>query len=415
MSEKKFGLLGEKLSHSFSPQIHKEFGNYEYLLYEIKKSELDKFFSDKKLSGFNITIPYKQIAMKYCYKIDEKAEKIGSINTVIRDGNGKLIGYNTDYDGFLYMLNKKNINLKNKKVAILGTGGASLTAETVAKTQGASEIIKISRNGSITYKDKDKYLDSEIIINCTPVGMYPNNLDKNLNLREFKKIEGVVDCIYNPRRSALLLQAESLGIKNIDGLPMLLAQGKKAAEYFQNKKIEDSILEESLKNLRGQFENIILIGMPGSGKTSIAKKLSKKMNMPYYDTDQEIEKIHNINISEYIQNSGEKKFRKLESEIIKILGKKTGVIIATGGGVVLNENNYNPLKQNGTIFFIERKIESLSTRNRPLSKGGISTLEKMYKNRKPKYEKFADFKVENVLFKNTISKIEEMYNENLSN
>lgn len=411
----KFGLLGERLGHSFSPQIHRKFGNYEYTLYEKNEDELDGFFGDSTIKGFNITIPYKKVAMKYCDKISENAKKIGSINTVTRDVNGKLHGYNTDYDGFLYMLEKGKLELKNKKVAILGTGGASLTADVVARELGAREVIKISRDGNITYDNKEKYIDSDILINCTPVGMYPNNLKTVVDLKEFSKLEGVADCIYNPRRTSLLLQAEELGIKNIDGLPMLLAQGKKASEYFQDRKIDNDILDTALMSLRKEFENIIIVGMPGSGKTSIARQLSKNMNIKYYDTDKEIEKNYNIKIPDYIEENGEEAFRDLESKIIEELGKKTGIIIATGGGAILRKKNYYPLKQNGTIFFVERELANLATKGRPLSKGGIERLEELYKIRKPKYDFFSDYTIKNTNFKDTISTIEELYYESLGN
>ncbi len=392
METRQFGLLGKKLSHSFSPSIHNMLASYEYKLYEKENDELSDFLEACDLSGMNVTIPYKKEVIPYCVSLSENAKKLGSVNTLVKENDG-WHGYNTDYYGFCYMVKKSGIEITAKKAIVLGSGGASLTVTQALNDLGAKEVIVISRTGENNYENIYLHYDADIIVNTTPVGMYPNNMASLLELCNFKNCVGVIDLIYNPIRTKLLLDAKNLGIPHINGLSMLVAQAKKSAELFLKKDICDSCIDNIEKSLEKKSLNIILIGMPGCGKTTTGKLLSQMTGKEFIDCDEEIVKYKNMPIPEIFEKEGEDGFRKAEHEVIKSISKKTGCIIATGGGCVTREENYPYLHQNGVIFWIKRDIKSLPTNDRPLSQK--SNLFEMYEKRKPLYEKFSDYIIEN--------------------
>lgn len=402
---KRFGLLGEKLGHSFSVPIHNMLADYEYGLYEKSPSELDEFLKNPTLDGMNVTIPYKKDVIPYCTWLSDAAKKIGSVNTMVLKEDG-WHGHNTDYYGFVYMLKTAGISPLGKKVVILGSGGASLTVQCAVRDLGASEIVVISRNGENNYNNIDRHFDAEIIINTTPVGMYPNCPDSLINLDNFGKCCGVADLIYNPSQTKLLSDAAMLGIPFVNGLPMLVAQAKYACEIFTGEKISDDKIDEIVKKIESQLKNIVLIGMPGSGKSHIGKLLSEQLKRPFADCDEMIVSREG-NIEDIFSRHGEDYFRQVETDVIKDLCKESGYIISTGGGCVTQERNFNLLHQNSIVIWLNRNIDTLPTDGRPLSKSG--NLKEMYKKRKPMYERFCDFKVNNNgTPEETVNKIKEL-------
>lgn len=392
MEEKIYGLLGRKLGHSYSVNVHRKLGNNAYRLYELEPDELEAFIRNENVGGLNVTIPYKVEAMKYCDVISPEAEEIGAVNTIVRK-NGKIFGYNSDKYGFIHMLEKGGIDVSGKKVIVLGSGGASKTACYCVKSLGAKELTVISRNGENNYGNIDKHFNAEIIINATPVGMYPENGSSPVELDRFTACKGVVDMIYNPLRTKLLLDAERLGIRSAGGLSMLTAQAKKAAEYFFDTEYPDGITDEITDEIIRECENIVIIGMPGSGKSVIGTALAKITGRELFDTDTEIEKNTGKSIPRIFAEDGEKKFREAESETVEYLGKQSGKIIVTGGGAVTVEKNFGFLRQNGRIYEIKRDISLLSRDGRPLSQG--ADLAEMYAKRRPMYEKFRDVCINN--------------------
>ena len=387
-----YGLLGEKLGHSFSPEIHSMLGNYEYRLFEVEKNELENFIKHGEWDGINVTIPYKKEVMPFLDEISENAQKIGSVNTVVRRSDGTLFGDNTDYYGFLYTVKRSGINFSGKKVLVLGTGGASLAVKAVILDLNAREIISISRSGENNYQNIKNHADADIIVNTTPVGMYPKNLVSPVKVSDFTRLSAVFDIIYNPQKTQLVLDAEKLDIPAFSGLSMLVAQAKRASEIFFDKEIDDSVTEKILKKVATDMKSIVLIGMPGSGKTSIGNFLAEKTGREFLDTDEEAKEIVGLSPAEIIKTQGEKSFRKIENEAVKNLCKLSGKIIATGGGVVTNEENFDAIKQNSTVFFINRDISVLPTDNRPLSQK--NSLDDMFKIRLPLYRKFCDFEID---------------------
>lgn len=387
-----YGLLGEKLGHSFSPEIHSMLGNYEYRLFEVEKNELENFIKHGEWDGINVTIPYKKTVMSYLDEISENAQKIGSVNTVVRRSDGTLFGDNTDYYGFLYTVKRSGINFGGKKVLVLGTGGASLAIKAVISDLGARKIISISRNGENNYQNIKNHADADIIVNTTPVGMYPKNLISPVKVSDFTHLSAVFDIIYNPQKTQLVLDAEKLDIPAFSGLSMLVAQAKRASEIFFDKEIDDSVTEKILKKVSTDMKSIVLIGMPGSGKSSIGTFLAEKTGREFLDTDEEAEKIAGSSPAEIIKAQGEKSFRKIENESVKSICKLSGKIIATGGGVVTNDDNFDAIRQNSTVFFINRDISVLPTDNRPLSQK--NSLDDMFKIRLPLYRKFCDFEID---------------------
>ena len=390
----KCGLIGERLSHSFSPQIHKRLADYSYALFELSEGEVADFLKSKSFDAVNVTIPYKKTVMPFLDEITEEAKRIGSVNTVIKLPDGRLAGDNTDYFGFSYLIKKSGIKTEGKNVLILGTGGASLTASTVSADMGAKKITFVSRNGKINYENVYSLCaDSEVIINCTPVGMYPKNGVAPIELERFNACQGVIDMIYNPSRTKLLLDAERLNIPCINGLPMLVAQAKKACELFLDCKIDDGEIDNITNEIENETKNIILIGMPGCGKTTVGKMLSQILHRPFTDTDQMIIESEELDIPTIFEKYGEEHFRVSEHREIINAGKMSGAVISTGGGCVTRKENLEPLRQNGTVIFIHRSIDKLDVSGRPLS--AKNSLREMYKKRLPMYRQFCDFEVNN--------------------
>ena len=389
----KFGLLGRTLGHSFSPRIHNALGNTNYELFEREPSQLQEFFADPELQGINITFPYKVNALETCDVVDPRAERIGCVNTMVRK-DGKWHGYNTDYDGFVFTLEHAGINVSGKECIILGDGASSATVHVALEDLGAKSITHLSRKTAPLYTDAPNYYETaQIIINCTPIGMYPHNPANLIDIMQFSKLEGVVDLIYNPRRTVLLLQAEMMDIPYCDGLPFLVAQGVKAANHFQGESFGTKEIEQILRDMRREKENIILIGMPGVGKTTVGKAIGKEMGRTCIDVDQELAKEIG-DISTYITEQGEAAFREKEAEMIAKLGTETGLVISTGGGCVTVPKNYAHLRQNGRIYQLTQPVEKLSTSGRVLSGGGIERLRELEETRTPMYESFAQCIVE---------------------
>lgn len=391
--KKIYGLLGRRLGHSYSPLIHRELGNPDYRLIELEPDELADFLKSENIGGLNVTIPYKIDVMSMC-RLSEEAREIGAVNTIV-NRNGELWGYNTDQDGFNYMVKKAGIAVNGKKVLVLGDGGASRTAVYCAEKQGAGEIVVISRRSrENNYTNLEKHADGEIIINCTPVGMYPKNGEALIDIEMFPKCSGVVDLIYNPLRTQLIMQAEKRGIPNIGGLHMLTAQAKRAAELFFDKEIPDSENDIITSKIAGSCENIVLIGMPGGGKSTVGRLLGEMLGRPVYETDDMIAEAAGKTIPEIFAEDGEEAFRTMEHQAVCEAGKRSGCVIVTGGGVVTKAENYEPLHQNGRIYEITRDIEKLAMNGRPLSTGK-EALYDMYKRRHPLYVSFRDCEIEN--------------------
>ena len=393
MAEKLYGILGRKLSHSWSVPIHTELGCEGYQRIELEPEELPAFLARPDIGGVNVTIPYKRDVMPYCDVIDEAALAIGSVNTLSRRPDGKLYAWNTDAAGFNWMAERAGIRFAGKKVVILGSGGASLTAQAMTKAAGAKAVIVVSRSGEDNYETLSRHADAEILINTTPVGMYPHTGESPVDLRQFPNCCGVLDLVYNPRRTALLMQAEELGIPYADGLPMLVAQAKAAEEYFFEKSIPDSENERILAQLYRQTANIVLIGMPGCGKSTVGQALKSLTAREAIDIDSRIEEQAGCSIPEIFAQGGEDAFRALEREATAAAGKLSGKIILTGGGVVKDMRNYAALHQNGRIYHLTRDLNLLPTSGRPLSQSG--DLAAMWAEREPMYARFRDVIIEN--------------------
>lgn len=392
-----YGCIGERLKHSFSKEIHNSLSDYEYELREIPKDKLCDFMKSHDFKAINVTIPYKEAVIPYLDYIDDSAREIGAVNTIINK-DGRLYGYNTDFYGMSMLIAYVKIDFQNKKVAILGTGGTSKTAKAVAKSLLAKEIIVVSRNenaNTITYEELyESHKDLDVIINTTPLGMFPNNFTKPVDITKFSRLSGVIDAVYNPLETQLISNAKKLGIKAEGGLYMLVAQGVLASEIFLGKKYEKEKLGAVFEKLRRQKENIVLIGMPSSGKSTVGKEIAKKLGKEFYDTDERIEQKFAMTISGIITSMGEEVFRKLESDVVNELSMKTGVVIATGGGVILKEKNIDALSQNGRIYFLDRPLEQLlPTKDRPLT-STKEALSKKYNERYSIYEKVADVKID---------------------
>lgn len=388
---KRYGLLGKKLSHSLSPQIHAFFGDYPYDLIEKSEEELAALFVDPPVAAMNVTIPYKKTVIPFCTELDEVAKRIGSVNTIRFDGEA-VRGYNTDYYGFSYMLKRAEISVVGKKVLVLGSGGASATVCCVLEDQQAKSVVVISRSGEHNYGNLDRHRDAEIIINTTPVGMYPETAAAPVSLSAFPNCEAVVDLIYNPLRTRLLLDAERRELKTANGLAMLVAQGHRAAEIFFNKPLDIGLIENGLRGLEQEFRNIVLVGMPGCGKSTLARLLAQTLGKEAVDTDAAVEQNAGRSIPDIFAEQGEAAFRRLEAEAVQELGKGAGKVIATGGGAILTEENRNALRQNAVVVFLERQLDTLATNGRPLSKSR-EAIEELYKQRLPLYREVADVTV----------------------
>lgn len=392
-----YGLIGEKLGHSYSQQIHESLGKYTYQLLSLSKAEFETFVRERNFNGLNITIPYKKAVIPFCDQISDLAREIGAVNTLyFRDG--KLCGTNTDYQGFLYAAEAAGISFENKTILILGNGGTSLMARKAAKDKGARRILITTRRGEagcISYEALSSHKEIDLIINTTPVGTYPQNGESLIDLRDFPACTGVLDVIYNPFSTALLQQAEELGIPCTNGLPMLVAQATAAAEYFLGETGFQQYNQRILQQLRQQIENIVLIGMPGCGKTTLGKLLAEKLDKKFVDMDLVIEEAAGKTIPEIFAESGEAYFRKLETEAARRLGKEKAQVIATGGGVVLRPENMKALSQNGRIVFIRRPLDELAMEGRPLSKDRPALIQ-MYETRLPLYEAYSQLSFQSV-------------------
>lgn len=388
-----YGLIGERLGHSYSPQIHRVFGEYDYQLYPMTPEQLRETLKGRDFKGLNITIPYKKDVLPFCDEVSDTVREVGSANTLyFRDG--KLCAENTDLPGMLFMLDRAGITLTGKKVVILGSGGTSLTAQAACRVRQAAEYTVVSRSGPVTYEDLyEKHIDADIIINSTPVGMFPNNLERPVDIRRFPKLCGVADVIYNPAKTALLLDAEEAGIPRIDGLWMLVAQAWHAARLFLNAEIPEEKNAEAYKSVRRECLNLVLVGMPGSGKSTLGRTAAEKLGKRFIDLDEEIVKRFGP-IPEIFKNQGEAAFRDMESEIIKEFGKESGCVIATGGGAVLRKENVRALRQNAAVVWVRRDLAKLSTQGRPLSTGP-EALKRMEEARTPLYRACADYMVDN--------------------
>lgn len=386
-----YGLLGRTLRHSYSPQIHALLGDYEYRLFEVEPQDLEAFLKKREFGGINVTIPYKKDVLPYLSGISDNAKRIGAVNTIIVKEDGGLYGDNTDYDGFLCLVQKSGFQVKGKKALVLGTGGASLPISAVLSDLGAREVVFISRSGENNYQNLSRHADADLIVNTTPVGMYPNNLKAPLSLSEFPNLSGVLDIVYNPQKTKLILDAERLGIPAYSGLLMLVAQGKRAAELFLGHDIPDSETDRIFKKLSTEMQNIVLVGMPGCGKTTVGKALAEQLNRPFFDADEEILKQTGKSAEAWIEACGEAVFRQKETEVLESLCKQSGTVIATGGGAVTVPENADILRQNSIVFFINRDVSALPVEGRPLSKA--TALSEMYEVRLPLYRGVCDYEI----------------------
>lgn len=386
----RFGLLGGRLGHSLSPQIHGYFGDYPYDLIEKEADELAAFFAAPPYRAINVTIPYKKDVIPFCDELDDVARRIGSVNTIRFDGDA-VRGYNTDYYGLRYLLEKNRIPVAGRKVLLLGSGGSAVTARCVLGDLQAKEVVIVSRSGENNYENLDRHADAGLIVNTTPVGMYPKNLVSPIDLSLFPACEAVVDIIYNPLKTRLLLDAEARGIPAVNGLEMLVAQGKRAAEIFFGHPFDDAVVERTVRSMERNFRNIVLVGMPGCGKSTVGKLLSERLGKPFLDTDAMVEEA-GAPIPVIICEDGEQAFRDREQEAVAQAGKQLGHVIATGGGAVLRAENRLALRQNAIVIFLERPIAELGTEGRPLSRG-VAALEAMYEQRLPLYRAMADYSV----------------------
>ena len=386
------GLLGEKLGHSYSPRIHAELADYEYQLYEKAPDQVESFVLNGDWHGLNVTIPYKKTVIPFCDELTELAKSIGSVNTLLRRDDGTILGDNTDAFGFESLLSATGFQPEGKKALVLGTGGASATVCACLRKRHA-EVVTVSRSGEINYNNVGEQKDAALVVNTTPLGMYPKNGTKALDLARFPNLEAVLDVVYNPARTALLLQAEELGIPFAGGLRMLVAQGVRASEIFLGRKHPADALDRVLEKLSFEMQNIVLIGMPGCGKTTIARLLAKELNRECVEADFEIERAAGCSIPEIFAEEGEEGFRKRETAVLEELGRRSGLVISSGGGCVTRMENYPLIHQNGTIVRITRDLSKLAREGRPLSIN--ADLSRMAEIREPYYTRFADFTVSN--------------------
>ena len=387
------GLLGEKLGHSYSPAIHAMLADYNYRLYEKTPAELEDFLLRGEWDGLNVTIPYKKAVIPCCAELSETAKRCGSVNTLIRLPGGGIRGENTDAYGFAYLLRSLGFDPAGKKAVIFGSGGAAATVRAVLEARGAREIVTLSRRGQDNYDHLDRHSDAQLVVNATPVGMFPHNGEAAASLSSFENCEAVADLIYNPARSTLLMEAEARGLPCVNGLGMLVAQAKRSCELFLGAAIPDGEVARIEDELARGMGNIILIGMPGCGKSTIARLLAEKTGRELRESDTLIEREAGLPIPEIFRREGEEGFRSRETAALTALGKLSGKVIATGGGCVTREENYPPLHQNGVIVRLLRDPGKLPKEGRPISLR--SDLGELYEQRRPYYERFADFAVSN--------------------
>ena len=387
------GLLGRKLGHSYSPQIHAHLGSYRYALFEKEPEELEAFLKNGDFTGLNVTIPYKKDVIPYLDELSPAAERLGAVNTIVRRPDGRLVGHNTDYFGFRWLVKKSGLAVAGKKVLVLGSGGASNTAVAVLWELGA-DVVVISRSGENNYENLDRHADAAVIVNTTPVGMYPNTGKSPLSLAHFPALEGVLDVVYNPARTQILLDASARGLITENGLWMLVAQAKESAEWFTGRKIEDEVIARIHRALRRQMENIILIGMPGCGKSTLGQAVAAALQREFVDCDAEIVRRAGKSIPEIFAQDGEGAFRALESGVLTDVCRGHGLVISTGGGAVLRAENRDAMRQNGRVCLIRRALALLPRDGRPLSASEDAGA-RLWEARRAAYETAADFPVEN--------------------
>ena len=412
--KKAFGLLGEKLGHSFSPLIHSYLGEYAYSLFEVGPGDFDSFMSEKRFDGINVTIPYKQSVIPYCADLSEEARATGSVNTIVKSQDGALHGHNTDFHGFLAMLERGGIDPNGKKALVLGDGGAARTVRAVLDRLGACEIVTISRRGDNNYGNIERNQDAEIIINTTPVGMYPNNGSSPLSLDGFERLSGVADLIYNPLLTKLLLDAERMGVPYVNGLVMLVAQAEAASRLFMGERSQTVSVDIIYDSILKKTQNIALIGMPGCGKTTVGRLLAEMMGRSFADTDDLVSAAAGKTIPEIFAGDGEDIFRRLETRILAEESRRSGIVIATGGGVVTQPENYDLLRQNSVVVYMVRQLSELITDGRPLS--GSQGLQTLAEQRLHLYEAWSDLAVKveatpELTASQIIQKLDEMRNE----
>ena len=389
-----YGLIGARLGHSHSPRIHAALAGYNYQLRELKEEELAGFLTERAFRGINVTIPYKKAVMPFCAELGEGARRIGCVNTIVKRSDGSLYGDNTDYYGFCQTARRAGVTFAGRHVLILGSGGTSLTAFQAAEDLGAASVERVSRSGELNYETVYRREETEIVVNTTPVGMFPKNGERAVDLSRFPRLQGVVDVVYNPLRTAFLLQAEALGVPAAGGLPMLVAQARRASELFTGERIPEERMEAVLREVAADVTNVVLIGMPGSGKSTVGAALARRLEWPFVDADEEIVRRAGRSIPEIFAEDGEERFRTLETEVLSDLGKRSGIVLATGGGAVLFERNLPLLRQNGRIYRITRDVSRLATCGRPLS-SSPERLREMERERAPFYERAADVTVSN--------------------
>lgn len=387
----KCGLLGNKLSHSYSPEMHAMLGDYEYNLFEVSENELDSFMKRADFDGINVTHPYKKSVIKYLDTLSDTAVRIGAVNTVVNDG-GRLCGYNTDFFGFSFMLDSADISLRDEVVVILGSGGASLTVQCIAHDRGAREVIVVSRTGADNYENISRHANASVLVNATPVGMYPGNYISPVDITVFPHLKHVVDLVYNPMRTRLITDADELGIHTAGGLTMLAAQAKMSSELFTGQKTDNAVISDIAERTADKMRNIVLIGMPGCGKSTAGRVLASRLGRHFIDTDTEISTKCGIEIPEIFEKYGEEFFRHTESGIIADVSKLSSCVISTGGGAVLRDENVRCMRQNGVLVFLTKEPHLLATSGRPLSQS--SDIGDMYKTRLPLYTAAADISVE---------------------
>ncbi|EFP62422.1 shikimate dehydrogenase [Erysipelotrichaceae bacterium AF15-26LB] len=410
----RYGLIGEKLGHSFSKDIHERIADYTFDLIPLSKEEFKEFMEKKEFAAINVTIPYKKDVIPYLDEMDEHAKAIGAVNTIVNQ-NGKLKGYNTDFTGFLYMVKKHNVHMEGKKVLIIGNGGASAAIQAVVRHEKAGKMVivdVVTGNGAISYDEMfSSHLDAEIIINTSPIGMYPRIGNAPIDISMFHKCEAVMDVIYNPILTRLCFEAQEMDIKRVNGLEMLIAQAKQSVEFFLDKQIDDQIIDDIYQDMLKERCNIVLIGMPSAGKTTIGKMLEDRMQKEFIDLDDVIIEKAGKSIPEIFEESGEAGFRAIETEAAIEVSKLNNKIIATGGGTIKHKVNMDYLRQNGITIFIDRDVDKLisSDPNRPLSKSS-DALQKMHAERLPLYQKYAAYvAVNNSDIESTVKEIEEAY------
>lgn len=364
----KCGLLAKKLAHTFSPLIHSRLASYSYALFEKEEDEVEAFIRSDEWDAINVTIPYKKTALALCDELSPTAVSAGSVNTLIHLEDGRIKGFNTDYYGFEYILRRAGFDVSSGKILVLGSGGSSGMVRAVLKDMGASLVVTVSRTGDDNYENLyERHADAKYIINTTPVGMFPENGKSAVDINMFPGCKGVIDLIYNPSKTKLLLDAESAGIKAVNGLAMLVAQAKKACEIFTGSEIDDGVIDSITAEIEAATKNVILIGMPGCGKSTIGSELAQELNRPFVDIDMIIEERIGMSICDFFKAEGEPAFRVLETEVLSEYSRKSGQIIATGGGVVKSAHNLPLLKQNGTIVMINRPLHELPVAGRPIS------------------------------------------------